>query len=117
MVTAGGIIAFMPATLLAAEKAVEPVLEQLDPPRRAVVMLVLLILTLIGLFLIVFVMMGGHWVRRLAQHRPGKARKTGVQRAAEDRRLRQSLDTFLPEAKTDDTIHLGKSPKDTQVGK
>jgi len=117
MVTACGILASMPATLLAAEKAVEPVLERLDPPRRAAVVMALLALTLIGLFAIVFVMVGGHWVRKLARQRPGKARKTGVQQAAEDRQLRQSLETFLPEAKTDDTIHLGKSPKDTQVGK
>jgi hypothetical protein len=117
MVTACGLIASMPATLLAAEKAVEPVLEQLDPLRRAAVVMALLALTLIGLFAIVFVMVGGHWVRKLARHRPGKVWKTGVQQAAEDRQLRKSLETFLPEAKTDDTIHLGTAPKDTEVGR
>ena len=114
MVTAWESIAFV--HLLGAEKAVEPVLERLDPPRRAAVVMALLALTLIGLFLIVFVMVGGHWVRRLARHRPGKIRKTSAVRAAADRQLRQSLETFLPEAKTDDTIHLGKSPSETKPG-
>jgi len=100
--------------LAAAEKAGGPVLERLDPPRRAAVVMALVALTLIGLFLIIFVMVGGHWVRRLARHRPGK-RKGHVERSTVDRGLRDSLAAFLPEKKTDDTIGLGKSPSETKV--
>ena len=42
-----------PYLLFAAEKATDPVLEKLDPPRRAAVIMALLGLTLVGLFLIV----------------------------------------------------------------
>ena len=54
MVTGAALFGMSPGVLLAAEDAAEPVLERLDPPRRAAVVMALLALTLIGLFLIVF---------------------------------------------------------------
>jgi hypothetical protein len=78
--------------LLAAEEAAEPVLERLDPPRRAAVVMALLALTIIGLFLVVFTMVGGHWVRRLARHRPGRSRRPGAD-APDDSQLRQALES------------------------
>lgn len=101
--------------LIVAAQASEPVLERLDPPRRAAVVMALLALTLIGLFFIVLIMVGGHWVRRMARHRPGKTENTATYKLAEELRLRKSLESVLPEAKTDDTVHLGKSPGDTKV--
>lgn len=101
--------------LIAAVQGVEPVLEKLDPPRRAAVVMALLALTLIGLFSIVFIMVGGHWVRRMARHRPGKAGATPADKLAEALQLRKSLESVLPEAKTDDTIHMSKLPGDTKV--
>jgi hypothetical protein len=117
MVTCHAICRIIPAILVGAEKGVAPVLEQLDPPRRAAVVMALLALTLIGLFLIVFVMVGGHWARRLARHRPKKTVPIDGARAIDERHLRQSLEAFLPDTKTDDTIHLGKAPSDTKAGK
>jgi hypothetical protein len=101
--------------LFAAAQGAEPVLERLDPPRRAAVVMALLALTLIGLFFIVSIMVGGHWVRRLARHRPGKQGKSADEAAARNLQLRKSLESVLPEAKTDDTIHMGTSPGDTKV--
>ncbi len=117
MVTVCGSFVSIATVLFGAEQAAGPVLERLDPPRRAAVVMALLALTLVGIFLIVFVMIGGHWVRRMARHRPGKGRRASGNSAIEDRQVRQSLTTLLPEAKTDDTLHLGKSPKDTKVGR
>jgi hypothetical protein len=115
MVTAALLFGASPGVLLAAEEAAEPVLERLDPPRRAAVVMALLALTLIGLFLVIFIMIGGHWVRRLARHRPARGRKLGAE-APDDSQLRQSLESVLPETKTDDTVQLGRAPNDTKVG-
>jgi hypothetical protein len=73
----------------------------------------LLGLTLVGLFLVTFVMVGGHWVRRLARHRPG-TRRIGTKPAAEDR-LRDALQGILPEIKSGDTLLLDTSSKDTKA--
>ena len=107
----------LPATLpmlLAVEKAGEAVLEQLDAKQRFFVIMTLLVIVLTGLFLVIFVMVGGHWVRRIARHGP---RKTfAVNGKPIDDQLRQSLESVLPEAKTDDTVQLGHAPSDTKVG-
>lgn len=101
--------------LLAAEDAGEPVLERLDPPRRAAVVMALLALTLIGLFLVIFIMVGGHWVRRLARHRPARG-LVGNPVSPDESELRQALESVLPEAKTDDTVQFTRAPSDTKVG-
>jgi hypothetical protein len=117
MVTAVELFGRSTSLLLAVEDATEPVLERLDPPRRAAVVMALLALTLIGLFLIVFIMVGGHWVRRMARQRPRKGSRIGANLAIDDSHLRQSLESVLPETKTDDTVQLGRAPSDTKVGK
>jgi hypothetical protein len=104
---AGGTILF------AAEQAGEAVLERLDPPRRAAVVMALLGLTLVGLFLITFVMIGGHWVRRLARHRPGK--RQFVSKVATEDELREALEGILPERSSSDTVLLDTSSRDTKV--
>jgi hypothetical protein len=115
MVTLAALSRMSPGILLAAEEAGQPVFERLDPPRRAAVVMALLALTLIGLFLVIFIMVGGHWVRRLARHRParGVAVNTG---SPGDSELRQALESVLPEAKTDDTVQFTRAPSDTKVG-
>src|SRR3954462_1400749 len=115
MVTVNAFFGSCTPLLFAAEDAAEPVLERLDPPRRAAVVMALLALTLIGLFLVVFIMVGGHWVRRLARHRPARAQKPPAD-APGDSQLRQALESVLPETKTDDTVQLGRAPNDTKVG-
>jgi hypothetical protein len=99
--------AFLPAQ--------QPVLERLDPPRRAAVIMALLALVLTGLLLVAFIMLGAKWVRRLARHRPGTGGSSPRDTAMENQRLRQSLQSVLPEARTDDTVHFGRSSKETKT--
>ena len=99
--------------LFAAEQAGDAVIERLDPPRRAAVVMALLGLTLVGLFLITFAMVGGHWVRRLARHRPGTRRF--VTKAVTEGGLSEALQKILPEGNSSDTLLLNTSSKDTKV--
>jgi hypothetical protein len=103
------------SSLILAQEAVKPVLERIDPPRRAALIMALLGLTLVGLFLVVLAMVGGHWARRLARQRPGHRSRRDPATISADDPLRQSLASILPEAKTDDTIQYGKSSPDTKV--
>jgi hypothetical protein len=107
-------LAAIESSVLLAEQT-DPVIERLDPPRRAAVLMALLALVLVGLFLVMFVMIGGHWVRRLARHKPNKSSSNSTEALHENQRLRDSLQSVLPEVKTDDTIHIGKSPRDTRL--
>jgi hypothetical protein len=101
--------------LLIAQQSAEPVLERLDPPRRAAVVMALLALVLTGVLLVTIAMLGGHWVRRLARYRPGRQRATGDAEAArKNRQLRESLRSVLPEVETGDTIHLDGATKETK---
>jgi hypothetical protein len=65
--------------------------------------------------MIIFVMVGGHWVRRLARHRPGQRGRSSRDAGPSDAQLRESLESILPEVKTDDTIQYGKSSPDTKI--
>jgi hypothetical protein len=98
--------------LFAAQQAGDAVLERLDPPRRAAVVMALLGLTLIGLFLIVFVMVGGHWVRRLARHRPGRRAARSL---PADAQLREALEMLVPDVKSNDTVLIDRPSRDTKV--
>ena len=111
MVIETGIIVVHRALVFAAH-ANDPILERLDPPRRAAVVMALLGLTLIGLFLIVFVMVGGHWVRRLARHRPGRQ---AVRSLPTDAQLREALEMLVPDVKSSDTVLIDRPSRDTKV--
>jgi hypothetical protein len=100
---------------LLAEQSTEPVIERLDPPRRAAVLMAMLGLVLTGLVLVACVMIGAHWVRRLARHKPGSGRSRAAESVSQTQRLRDALASVLPEAKTDDTVDLGRSPRDTRI--
>jgi hypothetical protein len=99
--------------LVYAATSVDPVLEQLDPPRRAAVVMALLGLTLVGLFLITSVLVGGHWVRRMARHRPAGA--LSMARPATIGQLQDSLQATLADAKKGDTVMIDTRSKDTRV--
>jgi hypothetical protein len=101
--------------LALAEQSTEPVIEQLDPPRRAAVLMALLGLVLTGLALVACVMIGAHWVRRLARHSPRMGGNRAADSASQTRGLRNALASVLPEAKTDDTVDLGRSPRETRL--
>lgn len=108
------VIAALTSGVLLAEQT-DPVLRRLDPPRRAAVLMALLALVLTGLFLVMAVMIGAHWVRKLARHGPSKRSGPPTDAASANQRLRESLKSVLPEAKTEDTLHLGNAPRDTKV--
>jgi hypothetical protein len=100
--------------LLAAQQPANSVLERLDPPRRAAVVMALLALVLTGLLLVTCAMLGGHWVRRMARHRPaGRDRSSGE--AIKNRQLRESLQVVLPNSKSSDTVQLDTSTKETRI--
>ena len=101
---------------LLAQQTAEPVLERLDPPRRAAVVMALLGLVLTGLLLVAIAMLGANWVRRLARYKPGMQRSTlDAESAAANLRLRESLQSILPDVKSSDTIHMDSSSKETKV--
>ena len=55
------------SSLLAASQSAE----KLPPTTRAMVMMALLGILLVGLFFVVAILLGGHWVRRLGKHQRG----------------------------------------------
>jgi hypothetical protein len=63
--------------LMAANAKLAP-LDRLDAFTRAKLMMAILGLVLLGVGLVVMVMMGGRYVRRLARHRPEPPRRTVV---------------------------------------
>lgn len=87
--------------LLAVEESAEPLIERLDPPRRAAVLMAILGLVLLGLTLVACVMIGGRWVRHLARQRHGRTTLTAN---VENQRLRSALGTILPASTTGETI-------------
>jgi hypothetical protein len=48
-----------------------PPAKQLPPTTKAVALMALLGIALLGLLLIVFILLGGHWVRRIGSYRRG----------------------------------------------
>jgi hypothetical protein len=112
----GLVVVYLPAQSALAAETTAPVLERLDPPRRAAVVMALLGLVLTGLVLVTCVMLGAHWVRRLAQHKPTGSSSTNVARStAETARLRTSLATIVPDIQLGDTVQINRSTKETKV--
>lgn len=56
---------------LSASLVAEAAGEQLPPPARAAVLMALLGIALLGMLLVVLILLGGHWVRRIGAHRRG----------------------------------------------
>jgi len=73
--------------------AAEPLIERLDPPRRAAVLMAILGLVILGITLVACVMIGGRWVRRMARDKRGPTTLTGH---VENQRVRAALRTVLP---------------------
>lgn len=95
---------------LAAAARAEPLIERLDPPRRAAVLMAILGLVLLGLALVACVMIGGRWMRRVARHRLGHTRNTSH---VENRRLRAALEPILPQAAAGETAVVHRRSDDT----
>jgi hypothetical protein len=113
MVIGAHLVGLGAAVFFAAAKVGDAGFDRLDAPTRAAVVMALLGLTLIGLFLITFVMVGGHWVRKLARHRPGRQRLGKT--AETEGELCQAPQNSLPEMKSSDTVLLDSSSQDTKV--
>ncbi len=77
----------------ALQESAAALIEQLDPPRRAAVLMAILGLVLTGLALIVCIMIGGRWVRRLARYRSSRSTRASHH---ENQRLRKTLQPILP---------------------
>lgn len=97
---------------LVTEEAAEPLIERLDPPRRAIVLMALLGLVLTGVVLVACVMIGGRWVRRLSGR---GVRRTDVSKGPSDQQWRSVLRDVLPEEKTDATVSIDKPTDETRV--
>jgi hypothetical protein len=104
-------VVHLETALLQVQQGAEPLLERLDPPRRAAVLMALLGLVLTGVVLVACVMIGGRWVRRLAGR--GVRSTPANKKAAEP--WRDVLRESLPDAKTGDTVHIDKKSEDTQT--
>lgn len=102
----------VPTYLVLAKQAAEPLLERLDPPRRTAVVIALLLIVLLGIFLIACVMIGAHWVRRLARQ---SHRRTRTRQLHESRRLRQSLRGVVPKSDTSETVSIDAAADETRV--
>jgi hypothetical protein len=104
-----------PPDLLLAEQTAAPLLERLDPPRRAAVVMALLALVLTGLLLVSIVMLGARWVRRQARHTPNSQRTNTHDRERGNPQLSERLREIVPEAKSDETVHIDRATSDTRV--
>jgi hypothetical protein len=102
--------------LLFVGQPAEPVLERLDPPRRAAVVMTLIVIALTGLLLVTCVMLGANWVRRMARAKPRTTRRENdPQSSHSNRRLRESLHAILPPADSQDTLHGDQQSGETKV--
>jgi predicted PurR-regulated permease PerM len=99
---------------LADSRAAEPLIERLDPPRRAAVVMALLAIAIVGLFLVTLAMLGGHWARRLArrQHPPSDRHKN-----IENERMRSALQPILPTGTAGETTVTRPASNDTVTGR
>ena len=102
--------------MLLAEQAAGPVLERLDPPRRAAVIMSLLALILVGMLLVAIAMLGANWARRQARHRPRSRRSSTHIAAGTNPQMRESLQDIVPNVKSDDTVQINPGAGDTTIG-
>lgn len=96
----------------------QQLLRQLDPPRRAMILMALLGLILLGITLVACVMIGARWARRLGRHR---RRLDSLPPSADAHaRWRQQLARNLSgmrsdeDAPTDETVIVNKKTDETR---
>jgi hypothetical protein len=100
---------------LAVQEPAQPLLERLDPPKRAAVLMTILGLVLTGLMLVAGVMIGAHWVRRMARHMPRRKDRTAQLATNSDRDATESPIGTLPEAGTDRTVQIDAKSAETKI--
>jgi hypothetical protein len=92
------------------------VLDRVDPPTRAAIIMTVLGLVLTGIALIAAAMVGSHWVRRLARQRPRNSATSGDAIAnLKNAQLRASLKGVRPTADTACTVQIDPAESDTKV--
>jgi hypothetical protein len=101
---------WLAAWLLSAAESAEPLLRRLEPPSRAAALMAILGLVLLGLAMVICVMIGGRWVRRIARHDLGPTRLT---RNAPKDRLRSALGPILPSGNPGETTIVRRKSDDT----
>ena len=97
--------------LLLAQDSAKPLIEQLDPPRRAVLIMALLGIALVGITMVACVMIGARWVRRMARFQPRGRRESSAAKEP----WRRELAKHLPESNTGDTSIVDQATDDTVV--
>lgn len=99
-----------------AQAPARPLIQRLDPERNVALMMALLGLVLVGIGLVACIMIGGHWVRRLARsrppHKPSPPSNSEAWRASLAETL--SLET-QPDCKTGETIISDAPTDDTRA--
>lgn len=105
---------------LLAQRAPDLLLERLDPPRRAAVVMALLALVLVGLLIVACVMIGARWVRNAARHQPPRARfskGTDLARSEspDNSSNRNSLGVNSAEMESCDTVLVNRKSTDTKA--
>jgi hypothetical protein len=112
---AGPNVVLLVVLTLALNPPADPVLERLDPPRRAAVVMALVAIAITGLLLVACAMLGANWVRRVAREKPRNGRSNGGRKTDDNRQLRQSLNEMLPPGHPQDTIHFEGHRDETKV--
>lgn len=87
-----------------------PLIHQLDPPRNAAVAMALLGLVLLGITMVACIMIGGRWVRRIAQSGPRGASRIKQQL---DTEWRKKLAEQVPDVPSDETMVAEQATDDT----
>lgn len=100
----------------------QPALERLDPPTRVAVIMAILAIVLTGMALVAAAMIGAHWVRRMARHRPrNNAANADALASLQSERLRASLKSVLPEVSSGNfgnsgsTVQIDPAESDTKI--
>jgi hypothetical protein len=105
----------LPVVIVAQEPA-QPLLERLDPPRRAMVMMAIFGLVILGLALIAAVMMGGRWVRRMARHQPGaRSSVRNSSRSLATQRVPEPAPNPAVEGGTSSTVQIDTASRETRI--
>jgi len=86
--------------------------DKLPPPTRAAVMMTLLGILLLGMMFVVFVLVGGHWIRRLGSHRRGPAVPPDVMPGSSPKNSTPTIPPKLPNTKLNEGDTM--IPDDTQ---
>ena len=108
-------LVWLRVSILLAQTAKEPLIKQLDPERNVALMMALLGLVLIGITLVACIMVGGHWVRRLARSQPSQKTMTKKNGEAWRGTVAKMLSAEMLEGKANETMAVDQATDDTRT--